>query len=46
MLRGIYTAGSGMIAEGYRTDTIANNLANADTAGYKKDINITKEFNN
>ena len=46
MLRGVYTAGSGMIAEGYRTDTIANNLANADTVGYKKDINITKEFNN
>ena len=46
MLRGVYTAGSGMIAEGYRTDTIANNIANADTVGYKKDINITKEFNN
>lgn len=46
MLRGLYTAASGMIAEGVRTDTIANNLANADTAGYKKDTTVTSEFRN
>ncbi len=46
MLRGLYTAASGMIAEGLRTDTIANNLANADTAGYKKDATVTSEFHN
>ena len=46
MLRGIYTAASGMIAEGLRADTIANNLANADTAGYKKDTTVTSEFRN
>ena len=44
MLRGVYTAGSGMIAEGYRTDTIANNLANVDTLGYKRDVNVTRDF--
>ena len=44
MLRGLYTAASGMIAEGVRTDTIANNLANADTAGFKKDTTVTSEF--
>ncbi len=44
MLRGLYTAASGMIAEGVRTDTIANNLANVDTAGFKKDTTVTSEF--
>ncbi|MDR3592271.1 MAG: flagellar basal-body rod protein FlgF [Negativicutes bacterium] len=44
MIRGIYTAGSGMLAESLRTDVTANNLANADTAGYKKDVAVTKDF--
>lgn len=44
MIRGIYTAASGMIAESLRNDTISNNLANANTAGYKKDIAVTKDF--
>lgn len=44
MIRGIYTAGSGMLAETTRADTIANNLANGNTAGYKKDIAISKDF--
>lgn len=44
MIRGIYTAASGMLAESTRTDTIANNLANVNTAGYKKDVAVTKDF--
>ena len=44
MIRGIYTSGAGMIAESLRTDVIANNLANASTTGYKKDIAVTKDF--
>jgi len=44
MIRGLYTGASGMIAEMARTDAISNNLANADTAGYKKDVTITKDF--
>lgn len=44
MLRGLYTAGAGMITETLRTDTIANNLANVDTTGYKKDTMISEEF--
>lgn len=44
MIRGIYTAASGMLAETTRTDTIANNLANGNTTGYKKDIAISKDF--
>jgi flagellar basal-body rod protein FlgF len=44
MLRGLYTAGAGMITETLRTDTIANNLANVDTTGYKKDTMVSEEF--
>lgn len=46
MWRGLYTAATGMISEAKRTDTIAHNLANADTTGYKKDITVHKEFHN
>lgn len=44
MIRGIYSSASGMIAETLRNDTIANNLANANTAGYKKDIALSQDF--
>lgn len=44
MWRGLYTAGAGMITETKRTDTIANNLANANTTGYKRDEVINREF--
>ncbi|MBC8016835.1 MAG: flagellar basal-body rod protein FlgF [Sporomusaceae bacterium] len=44
MIRGIYTGASGMVAETMRTDVISNNLANANTAGFKKDVAVTKDF--
>ena len=44
MWRGLYTAASGMITEMKRTDTLANNLANANTTGYKRDEAINREF--
>ena len=44
VIRGIYSSAAGMIAESLRNDTIANNLANANTAGYKKDIAVTQDF--
>jgi flagellar basal-body rod protein FlgG len=44
MIKGIYTATSGMLAEATRTDAISNNLANVNTPGYKKDIVVTKDF--
>lgn len=44
MLKGIYSAASGMVAEAIRTDTIANNLANVNTTGYKKDIAVNQSF--
>lgn len=44
MIRGLYTGASGMVAEAMRTDVISNNLANANTAGYKKDVAVSKDF--
>lgn len=37
MLRGLYTAASGMLAQATRLDLETNNLANAGTTGYKAD---------
>ena len=37
MLRGLYTAYTGMLNEQYRMDITSNNLANADTVGFKKE---------
>ena len=42
MVRGLYTAYTGMINEQKRLDTISNNLANAATVGYKKE-NVTSQ---
>ncbi len=46
MIRGLYTAASGMMAEAERIDVTSNNLANANTAGFKKDVAVTKDFAN
>ena len=44
MVRGLYTAASGMNVQQNRLDEIANNLANVDLNGYKKDTAIQKAF--
>ncbi len=44
MVRGLYTGASGMTAQMQRLDAIANNLANVDLNGYKRDTTITKAF--
>jgi flagellar basal-body rod protein FlgG len=44
MIKGIYAAASGMLAESLRTDATANNLANVNTAGFKKDAAVNKSF--
>ncbi|MDZ4830623.1 MAG: flagellar basal body protein, partial [Phycisphaerae bacterium] len=36
MIRAMMTAASGMKAQQAQVDTIANNIANANTAGFKK----------
>jgi len=38
MIKGIYVAGSGMLTQIAKLDTITNNLANVNSTGYKKDI--------
>ncbi|MFA5479218.1 MAG: flagellar basal-body rod protein FlgF [Candidatus Muiribacteriota bacterium] len=46
MIRGIYTSASGMLVEQARQDVVTNNLANADTTGFKKDIALFKDVPN
>lgn len=44
MLRGIYSAASGMIYNQFREDVSANNIANSGTTGYKEDNVYTEPF--
>jgi flagellar basal-body rod protein FlgF len=44
VVRGLYTGASGMNAQQHRLDSIANNLANVDLNGYKRDTTVTKAF--
>lgn len=44
MIRGLYTAASGMLKGQKQMDIASNNLANASTNGYKKDIAVTQSF--
>ncbi len=44
MVKGLYTAWSGMVNEMNRLDVITNNLANADTNGYKKEGATAESF--
>ena len=36
MINSLYTAATGMWAQQFKMDTVSNNIANVDTAGYKK----------
>lgn len=44
MVRSLWTAASGMRAQQINVDTIANNLANVNTVGYKKETNEFKSL--
>lgn len=44
MVRGLYIGASSMKAQEYNMDRVANNLANVDVTGFKKDISIMKSF--
>ncbi len=44
MIRGWYIGSSSMNAQQHRLDTISNNLANVDTAGFKRDVTVNKSF--
>ncbi len=44
MVRGLYTAYTGMMNQQARLDVITNNLANASTVGYKKEGSTSRAF--
>ena len=44
MVRSLWTAATGMIAQQTNVDTIANNLANVNTNGYKTQVNEFKSL--
>ena len=44
MIRGVYIAATGMLAESQRQDVIANNLANATTTGFRRSVATSAPF--
>ncbi|CAH1193178.1 Flagellar basal-body rod protein FlgG [Paenibacillus plantiphilus] len=44
MLRGLYTAAAGMVAQQNRHDTVTNNISNINTPGYKQNNAVTRSF--
>lgn len=44
MLRGLYTAESGMLAQWHQMNVVSNNLANLNTTSYKRESAILKSF--
>ena len=44
VIRGIYTAATGMTVQMSRLDQVSNNLANVDLNGYKRDTAVFKAF--
>ncbi len=44
MLKGLYTAWTGLVNEQNRMDIMTNNLANASTVGYKKEGSTSQSF--
>ena len=44
MVKGLYTAYTGMLNEQHRMDVLTNNLANSTTVGYKKEGSTSQSF--
>ena len=44
MVKGLYTAYTGMVNEQKRLDVLTNNLANSSTTGYKKEALVAQSF--
>ena len=44
MIRGLYTAASGMMTQQRRHDTVTNNIANANTPGFKSVTGVSRSF--
>jgi len=43
MIYGLYLSATGVMTNSYRQDVIANNLANSETAGFKRDLALFQE---
>ena len=43
MIYGLYLSASGVLTSSYRQDVIANNLANGETVGFKKDLPLFRQ---
>ena len=43
MIYGLYLSAGGVMSSSYRQDVIANNIANAETVGFKRDVALFKE---
>lgn len=44
MVRGLYLAGTGMLVQRSKMDVTTNNIANAETLGYKSDTLLSRSF--
>lgn len=44
MFRGFYTVASGMVAQQRKTELLTNNMANANTPGFKADQSVVRSF--
>ena len=43
MIYGLYLSAAGVVSSSYRQDVIANNLANSETVGFKRDLPLFQE---
>src|SRR4051794_9968975 len=43
MIYGLYLSAAGVVANSYRQDVLANNLANAETVGFKRDLPLFQQ---
>jgi len=43
MIEGLYLSATGIMTSSYRQDVLANNLANSETAGFKRDVALFKQ---
>jgi len=43
MIYGLYLSAAGVVTSSYRQDVIANNLANSETVGFKKDLSLFRQ---
>ncbi len=46
MVYGIYQSAGGLLVNQYRMEVLANNLANAETPGFKQDLTVVRERRN